>query len=215
MSLFKRRTKRSFYRNMREMIWPSMGWMRSIDYYYHRIFRTNDSTYKITMGLVTGMAVSHTPLLTMHMVQALGLAAVTRSSYIASAVGTLWGNPWTLPFFLTLDYKLGVWICEVLGRADFIALPDDARLEKFTNDPMAFMAFLFAHPVQFFTPMVIGGYVIAVLSIPVFYALLYYPVKRMQKAYRRQIKARKRLRRARRAQEAEAQGHDEHEVNVI
>ncbi|MBU0859645.1 MAG: DUF2062 domain-containing protein, partial [Alphaproteobacteria bacterium] len=193
MSILKRRDKQGFWRRMRESVWPTMGWRRAGHYYRHRVFRTGDSTYKITAGLAIGIGVSFTPFLGTHFLQAVVVAFALRANWIAAFVGTAIGNPWTFPFLFALTYKVGVFLCGLAGDGDFIALPDDVTLDNFMDDPFAFLAFMFAHPLKFLLPMTVGGYVCGVAVMPLSYALLYMPVRAARKAYRLQ-RRRKRVR---------------------
>lgn len=182
-------------RQVRELLWPSMGWLRLADYYRHRMFRMGDSTYKVTIGLAAGIGVSFSPFLFTHFFQCIALSLLLRGSWVAAAVGTLFGNPWTLPLIFTLTYHTGIFFCRLAGYADFVALPDDVTLDNFLHDPFAFMAFLYSHPLKFLLPMTVGGYFWCFASLPISYVLLYFPVRTAQRTYRRQRIARRRARR--------------------
>lgn len=173
--MFKRRKPREISALLREMVWPSMGWKRALSYFHHRLFRQSDSAYRITGGLATGAAVSFTPLLGTHFVQSFIYAHIFRQSKIAALVGTFWGNPWTLPPIFYFDYHLGVWMMKVFQASDFVPMPQEHTLSHFLSDPL-----------RLFLPLMIGGTILALLSWPVAYLMLYYPVRGMQRAYRLQ-----------------------------
>lgn len=154
------------------MVWPSMGWKRTIYYIHHRLFRQSDSTYRIAGGLATGAAVSFTPFLGTHYVQSLFYAHIFRQSKIASLVGTFWGNPWTLPPMFYLDYKLGVWLMRAFGAEGAVAMPHEHTLSFFLSEPLTL-----------FLPMGIGGIIYGLLSWPLYYLILYYPVRKLQQLY--------------------------------
>ena len=183
MALFRRRSPRDLLTKTKETVWPSMGWIRTFDYYRHRIFRTGDSTYKITAGLSIGVAVSFTPFLGTHFVQSLFASWFIRANYVAALAGTIFGNPWTFPFIFLATYSLGVNICELLGFHDFVALPDT---ETSSDNPMAFLKYMFSNPLKLLLPMTLGGYILAFLSWFVAYGLLLYPVKTMRRAYKKE-----------------------------
>ncbi len=170
--MFKRRKPREITHALREMIWPSMGWRRVINYFYHRLFRRSDSNYRITGGLATGVAVSFTPLLGLHFVQAILFAHIMRQSKIAAMVGTFWGNPWTLPPMFYLDYKVGAWLMNLFWAGGFVALPPSHTLSHLLTDPM-----------RLFVPLLIGGIICAIIFWHISYLILYYPVRSMQHAY--------------------------------
>lgn len=150
-----------------------MGWRRTVSYFHHRLFRSSDSTYRITGGLATGAAVSFTPLLGTHFLQALLYAHFFRQSKIAAMVGTFWGNPWTIPPMFYIDYKLGVFLL-TLGQSK-----DDRLLTAERG-----LGYLLSEPLSLFMPLLLGGVICALLSWPLAYTILYYPVRSMQRAYR-------------------------------
>lgn len=198
MAILKRRKPRHIFRKTREALWPSMGWRRTASYYRHRIFRTGDSTYKITAGLAAGAAVSWSPFLGTHFAQAIFAAWLLRASLIAGFIGTAWGNPWTFPFLLWFGYNVGVRICGLFGLDDSSFLPDGMDFAHFIAQPRDFMRYLFANPLQLLLPMTIGGYLCGLAFWPLAYAALYYPVRTMRKAY-----ALQRLRRRRKKYNAD------------
>lgn len=196
MAILKRRTPRDMFGKIREAVWPSMGWRRTFSYYRHRIFRTGDSTYKITAGLASGVAISFTPFLGTHFAQALFLSWLLRASLIGGFVGTALGNPWTFPFIFILIYKTGMIICGFFGLHEFLALPAAVRLGH-EESAFDFLRYLFSHPVKLLLPATVGGYAWAVLSWFLSYGLLYYPVRAMRHAYREAREWRRQVRRNR------------------
>lgn len=149
-----------------------MGWKRAIDYFYHRLFRQSDSNYRITGGLASGVAVSFTPLLGLHFLLAVLCAHIFNQSKIAAMVGTFWGNPWTLPPIFYLDYKVGIWILDLVRVGDFAILPETHTLSYILSDPL-----------QLFLPLMVGGFICAIIGWHIGYLILYYPVRSLQKAY--------------------------------
>lgn len=182
MAILKRGKKRKFGQKMKEAFWPTMGWLRLASYYKHRVFRTGDSTYKITAGLAAGGAVSWNPFIGTHWVQAVLLAWTLRASVVASFLGTAIGNPWTFPFMFYAAYTVGVFLCGPLGLDDFVALPPDSH---FTENPVVFLKFLFDHPLKLLLPMALGGYLLGAICWFVMFGLLYYPIRVMRHAYQR------------------------------
>ena len=150
-----------------------MGWVRLYHYFRHRIFRQPGSAYKITAGLAIGASISFTPFLGTHFIQALFLARLLKANYVASLVGTLWGNPWTFPFLFWCSYTVGEAIFALFGATDVILLPEGWTL-----------GYLFSHPAKLLWPMTIGGYIAALLFWPLAYIILYYPVRQARQAYR-------------------------------
>jgi len=199
MAILKRRDPRRFFRRMREALWPTMGWLRAYNYYRHRLFRRGDSTYRITAGLASGVAVSFTPFLGTHSGQGILLAWLLRSSMLAGWAGTIFGNPTTFPFIFWLTYKVGIFFCGLMGLDAYTALPNDAALGHYLKHPMEFLTLLWKHPWQLLLPLTIGGYLVAFIAWPLSYFALYYPVKGAQHTYRLQRDLRLKLKRAKEA----------------
>jgi uncharacterized protein len=109
-----RRDRPGILRRLAGWLWPRAGWRRSGHYLLMRIKRLPGTPQAIAAGLATGVAVSLTPFLGLHVLLALGLARLTGANMLAAALGTLAGNPWTLPLIWTATYRLG---CLLLGRA--------------------------------------------------------------------------------------------------
>ena len=56
------------------------------------------SPYSVAAGCACGIAISFTPFVGIHLILAAITAFLIRGSVIASAVGTIAGNPWTFAF---------------------------------------------------------------------------------------------------------------------
>lgn len=196
MAIMKRRKPRGFLKKSREAFWPSMGWMRTFHYYRHRMFRKGDSSYEITAGLAMGAAISFTPFLGTHILQTIVLSWLVRASIVAGVVGTFIGNPWTYPFMFVAAYKLGVWLLMFSGFAVFDALPQDIIIANADHEPWQFFMYMVEHPVKILLPLTVGGYLCAVVFWPLFYLLLYYPVRLAQLSYIRQHRRKRRGKRS-------------------
>jgi uncharacterized protein len=72
-----------------------------------RLTRLRASPHEVALGFAAGAAVSVTPLIGLHLVLAVVIAFITRASLIAAALGTILGNPLTLPFFFAASYWIG------------------------------------------------------------------------------------------------------------
>jgi uncharacterized protein (DUF2062 family) len=170
--LFKRRTPATRLHRMRQMVWPKMGWGRTYHYVRHRLLRARTGPREIVGGLAIGIAVSFTPLLGTHLLQAFVLCWALRFNLLAGATGTLIGNPWTFPFIFWMNYKIGESLFEAFGWVDVLSMP-----EKIT------LSFMLEHPLRLMLPMLFGGVVSAIVAFFAAYVLLYYPVRGMQRAY--------------------------------
>jgi len=105
--MFDRRIPRTLLTKLREVIWPRMGWRRALVYYWRRLQRVPGTPESIAAGFACGAAASMMPLMGLHFILAALFALALRSSIIASAFGTIVGNPWTFPFIWLGTYKLG------------------------------------------------------------------------------------------------------------
>ncbi|HOO81676.1 MAG TPA: DUF2062 domain-containing protein [Alphaproteobacteria bacterium] len=164
--MFKRRTPRTVLQNIRELFWPSMGWVRAAHYTKHRVVRLSDSTQKIAFGLAIGVAISFTPILGTHFVQAGFLAYVLRANFLAALIGTFAGNPWTFPFMWWAAISLGSFIFQLLGLPAEAALPEHA-------DFWVIWDLIKSEPYRIFAPWFVGGYLLGALTVPLTYSLFY------------------------------------------
>lgn len=181
--MFKRRKSRTIFQNTREFIWPAMGWVRAFQYVKHRLIRLSDSTYRIAAGLASGACISFTPLVGLHFFQALLLAYLVKGNYLASIIGTFWGNPWTFPPMWLLGYNVGITIFSLFGITGFAELPENFTLSTLWD-------ILWDDPLRLFVPWVVGGYICALVSWPIFFAVFYHLIYKT-KAARRRMKIRK------------------------
>lgn len=99
--------QRQYLHRWVNMMYPIMGIKRYKSYILHRIGRMKSSDKAIAKGFAAGVAVSMTPFLGLHFFMAAFLAWVTRGNVVVSLIGTVVGNPWTFPFILWIDHKLG------------------------------------------------------------------------------------------------------------
>lgn len=113
--LFRRRSPLPFLLRLREFVWPRAGWRRTLKYLWHRLARLPGTTGSIAAGFACGAAVSFLPLIGLHFVLAALLAWLLRGNVLASALGTVVGNPWTFPAIWVGTYWLGRFI---LGYGD-------------------------------------------------------------------------------------------------
>src|SRR3546814_12530299 len=116
--MFKRRMPLPFHRRARAFLWPRGGWRLSGPYVAHRLRRLPGPPYRIAAGFASGAAISFTPFIGLHFVLATLLALCIRGNIVASAIGTMVGNPWTFPLIWLWTYSLGHWLLGgEIGRA--------------------------------------------------------------------------------------------------
>ncbi len=102
-----RRTQPPLLARIRGWVWPHIGWRRAGRYIMYRLHRLPGTPHSIAIGLAIGVAISFLPLIGLHLAGALALCWLLRGNYLAAAIGSLVGNPWTLPFMFAVDYHIG------------------------------------------------------------------------------------------------------------
>lgn len=181
--LFGRRNPRSLIIRAKQIVWPSLGWRRTAVYFAHRVGRLPGTPYRVAAGFACGAAVSFTPFMGFHFVLAMGLALLTRGNLIASAIGTVVGNPWTFPFIWAWIFTLGRWTIGSSGGA-----------EDFPG--WLTLTYIFDNPLKVLWPMTVGGVPTAIFA----WFAFFYPVRSMvlqyQRARRRRMRKKIRKRRA-------------------
>ena len=77
---------------------------------------------------------SFTPLVGLHIVLGCLMALIVRGNFLAVAVGTLVGNPWTFPFMWLAGYELGKLMLgpDIAGRS---RCPGESRTCPSTSAP--------------------------------------------------------------------------------
>jgi len=91
---------------------------------------------------------------------------ILRANFPAALLGTVFGNPWTFPLLFTISYFVGNFFLDVTGFDEALILwasetsffkPDGEVIKKFI-------------------PTLIGGYIMAIVTFPLFYYGFYYLV---------------------------------------
>ena len=176
--MFQRKNPLTFLQSTREALWPSMGWLRTLRYMACRIIRLSDTPYRIAGGMAMGASISFTPIVGTHILQAFAFSFCIRANYFAALVGTIIGNPWTFPFMWYLSYKLGVAVFSLFGMSVALNLPDGITLWQSVDMALH-------QPLALFVPWVVGGYMLAALTWPVFFVVFFIAVKRIKNIQRR------------------------------
>jgi len=168
--MFQRREPLGIFRKLRELFWPTMGWVRAFQYVKHRIVRLSDSSHRIAVGLACGAVISFTPLVGTHFIQAGILAYIFRGNLLSAIIGTFVGNPWTFPFMWWAAMSFGSFLFGVFGLPASTALPEVVTFGVMWN-------LATTDPLRLFLPWLLGGYLIALFSWPFFYVIFFYLVK--------------------------------------
>lgn len=139
-----------------------------------RLKNLHGSPYSIAAGFACGVAVSFTPFIGFHLVLAAITAWILRGNIIASAIGTLIGNPWTFPFIWVAVLSTGRFFLgfdNLNTNVDFLQTFDSVMRSLFTFNFSSFGRDVW----PIFYPMLVGCipyYIIA-------WFLAYFPIKQM------------------------------------
>lgn len=161
----KNKNNRSVWSHMidgiRLFFWPRGGWRKAIRYGLIQMAQMPSSPYALAIGFSAGAFVSFTPFLGFHFLLAAAIAWVLRGNIIASALGTIVGNPLTFPFIWAMDYIVGIWILEGrLLRFEEVSLP--SNLNDVAN---------------IFYPLFVGGLLSGLVCGAVVFILIYTSVR--------------------------------------
>jgi uncharacterized protein len=176
--MFRRRTPLSLQQRLSRMVMPPTGWRRYFRYWGQRTLRLPGTPSTIAKGFAWGAAVSFTPLLGFHLVLAFLGTWICRANFVAAAIGTLVGNPFTLLPIFTLLYQTGK---KILGRQEQSPVLFKTLFEKITN-PVSFIETLPQFFDPFLKPLLLGS----VLWVPIVWVMCYYPCRHLVHRYQRQ-----------------------------
>ena len=161
--MFSSRRTSTKAHKFRQAVWPEMGVRRTMRYWRHRIVRLKDSDFAIAAGFAFGAAISFTPLPGAHVLGTVALCFLFRCNIISGILGTLVGNPWTIPPMWWISYLAGKWAFIEMGFR-VRRMPGhfewDQMVAEITHDPMRLIA-----------PWVTGGFMMMAFSWPIFYLL--------------------------------------------
>src|SRR5690606_5821158 len=149
---------------VKNALWPGMGWKRTARYFKYRTLRIQDSAHAIAAGLAIGCAVSWTPTFGTHLLQCLFFCWLLRANWVAAFIGSALGNPWTFPLLLWISYQVGHFFFHLMGWG---------MMFQELNNPIP-LADMPERPVKILLPMLVGGYIVGILSFPLFYYPFYY-----------------------------------------
>lgn len=169
--MFARRTPMTLPQKALAWLWPRGGWKRGGSYILHRLKRLPGTPESIAAGVAIGVAVSFTPFFGFHLMIAGLIAWVIRANVMGALIGTAVGNPWTFPFLLWLEYKVGF----LLLRMDTQDVPDSAfNFEGLMDMPQDQIILLLL-------PTALGGLVLSLAA----FAATYYPVRSLVRRYQK------------------------------
>lgn len=160
--LFRRRKPADFWDRVRTWLWPRRSVWRSAQYFAKRVLRITATPHAIAAGVAGGVMASFTPFLGFHFLIAAAVAMVLRGNVVASAFGTVVGNPITFPFIFGGTLALGRFV--LYGRHPETIEPLNLGYTLTHLD--------FQHIWQpFLLPMTVGGLILGTLAGLVVYGL--------------------------------------------
>jgi uncharacterized protein (DUF2062 family) len=145
----------------------------------HRLARMNVSPHTLAIGFAAGAFASFTPFIGLHFILAALTALVVRGNLIASAVGTVVGNPITFPFIWIASYNLGA---QILGMSakDEVTITIDQNVGFFSDGPIASMTMLWNSVEPVLWPMVLGGLPLGLICGLICYFVVYGTLNRFK-----------------------------------
>lgn len=153
-----------------------MSFRRVVNYYKFRSVRIQASEHSIAAGIAFGCLVSWTPTFGTHLLQCALFCWLTRTSFIASVIGSAFGNFLTTPALMLIAYHAGKVILTVLGYDHLLVSHTiDAVTEETLESDKIFM------------PTLIGGYAVGIITFPIYYYASFYTVKAARAARRQRI----------------------------
>ena len=181
-AVFRRRHQVPPWQRLRRWFWPHVGWRRLATYVLKRATRLAGTPHNIAAGVACGVAISFTPFMGFHLLGAFFLCWLLRGNYVAAAIGTLVGNPWTFPFIWIVTFRLGHGL---LGTRA-------AQIERVQHWDLATLV---VEVEAVFWPMVVGGVPLAVVAgvatyVPLLRMIAVYQQERQRRRARRESRFR-------------------------
>lgn len=173
--LLGRRDPENWNERVRIWLWPRRNWSRSMRYVVHRLRRLRATPHKVALGCACGVFASFTPYMGGHFVLGGFLAWITRSSMLASALGTFVGNPLTFPFIWFATYHLG---SLVLGQS--------ANTGDISFSSINIFDYSMDQIWPLVKPMTVGGVPLGILAG----SIAYFLVRKVSETYRKKNRKR-------------------------
>ena len=164
-----KRNKSKFYKLSSFYSFLLNKFKRVISYYWLRLTRLPGSTYAISAGFACGSMVSFTPLLGLHFFLAIIFAFLIRGNFIAALLGTAIGNPISFPFIWGLIYNIGAFVTSKSS----VNFQSEISIDLILDETY-----------EVFTPMLIGG---AIIALPI-WLLTYFTMYSLISSYKKSKK---------------------------
>ncbi|MBI2876874.1 MAG: DUF2062 domain-containing protein [Candidatus Tectomicrobia bacterium] len=95
----------------------------------HDLLSLEDTPHRIALGFALGVFVAFSPLMGLHIVSALAIAATLRINSLVVLTGTLVNNPWTIALIYGGSLYLGRWILQEGGPIMAVSLQEDLLVQ--------------------------------------------------------------------------------------
>lgn len=125
-----------------------------------------ESPHEVAKAFALGVFVGIMPA--MGTAVALVIAFLLRLNKTATVLGSLIVNPWTAPFFYVGCFKVGTW---------FFKLPDPIQWKRIITFDLGWHAELF----RVAPPLLIGSFVVGLISASVSYGIIWWVLSRYQR----------------------------------
>jgi hypothetical protein len=175
--MFNSRENRGWRRAVIDFIWPRRGFRNAWNYRMLRLSRMRVCPHRLSLGFAAGAFASFTPLIGLHFVLALVIALVVRGNILASAVGTVVGNPVTFPFIWLATYQVG---SRIIGVTPVAGAGVAAPGETAAAAAAAWYEFgaIFQDTLW---PMLVGAMPLGLIGAAASYALCYATLTRLRR----------------------------------
>lgn len=107
------------------------------------------------------------------------LCLILRANFLAAVIGTVIGNPWTFSFLFLASYEVGKFVLIMTGFGEIMTV--DVNLINILKN-------LVMYPKEVWWPSVLGGYILAIITLPAFYYTFYYLVKAERAALKKVVR---------------------------
>jgi uncharacterized protein (DUF2062 family) len=105
--LFRRRSRETWSKRLRVVVWPRRSFWRSARYFAARALRLTATPHAIAAGVAAGVFASFLPFPGFHFILAAIVAWIIAGNIVASAFGTAIGNPLTFPLIWGSTLEIG------------------------------------------------------------------------------------------------------------
>ena len=141
-------------------------------YFRQRLARLSASPHAVARGFSIGAFFAFSPLVGLHALMALAVAAILRGNLVAAVLGTALCNPLTLPFILGIEYEAGQILIGGTAHGFSAAAIEQQGLSAL--EPVI-------------EPMLAGWVLLGLMAAAIGYALVFLAVARSRDERRRRI----------------------------